>query len=209
MVNNSRRKTGLPSNRKSSRNSLVNFLQKDGLGINSRWSAMNADSIQANRTERNNAAKLHSSSSMLSQQIKNLGEKVDKGGVNTTSTMSTVVEKYNETMKNLRNSSGVLNDYYMQSMKEVAITNKKALAEIGIAVGADGALSLDKEKFESADGEKLKELLGTEGVFVKRVGIVASRVVDNAMASVESSSSRYNSSGNLTNSHLSKYNYRG
>ena len=209
MVNNSRKKTGLPSNRKSSRNSLVNFLQKDGLGINSRWSAMNADSIQANRTERNNAAKLHSSSSMLLQQVKNLGEKVDKGSTNMTSTMSTVVEKYNETMKNLRNSSGVLNDYYMQSMKEVAVTNKKALAEIGIAVGADGSLSLDKEKFESADEEKLKGLLGSECIFVKRVGIVASRVVDNAMASVESSSSRYNASGYLTNSYLSKYNYRG
>ena len=209
MVNNSRRKAGIPTNRKTSRNSLVNYLQKDGLGISSRLGAMNANSIQSNITERNNAAKLQSSSSLLEQQTQLLGEKVDQGSSTITSTATSVVDKFNETMKNLRNSSGVLNDYYLQSMKEIAVTNKKALAEIGITVGADGSLALDKEKFESAEGEKIKALLGSEGVFVKRVGIVASRVTDNATASMESASSRYNSSGNLTNSYLSKYNYRG
>ncbi len=209
MVNNSRRRAGIPSRRSSSRNSLVNYLQKDGLGFGSRLGAMNANSIQSNMTERNNAAKLQSSSGLLEQQTKLLGEKVDQGSGTITSTASSVVDKFNETMKNLRNSSGVLNDYYLQSMKEIALTNKKALSEIGIAVGADGTLVLDKDKLESVEGEKVKALLGSEGVFVKRVGIVASRVADNAAASMESASSRYNASGNLTNSYLSKYNYRG
>ena len=209
MVNNSRRKAGLVTNRKSSRNSLVNFLQKDGLGINSRWGAMNAESIQANRTEKNNAARLHGSATMLQQEIKMLGEKVDSGSKTISSTAASMVDQYNDTLKNLKKSSGVLNDYYLQSMKEVAKTNKGALSEIGIALSADGSLSLDKEKLESVDEEKVKKLLGTEGVFVKRIGIVTSRVVDNAMASVESASSRYNSSGNLMNSYLSKYNFRG
>ena len=209
MVNNSRRKAGIPTNRKTSRNSLVNYLQKDGLGISSRLVAKNANSIQSNITERSNAAKLQSSSSLLQQQTQLLGEKVDQGSSTITSTATSVVDKFNETMKNLRNSSGALNDYYLQSMKEIAVTNKKALAEIGITVGADGSLALDKDKFESVEGEKIKALLGSEGVFVKRVGIVASRVADNATASVESASSRYNSSGNLSNSYLSKYNYRG
>ena len=199
----------MPSSRLSSRNSLVNYLQKDGLGISSRLGAMNANSIQSNITQRSNAAKLQSSSSLLQQQTQLLGEKVDQGSGTITSTTSSVVEKFNETMKNLRNSSGALNDYYLRSMKEIALTNKKALSEIGITVGADGSLALDKEKLESVEGEKVKALLGSEGVFVKRVGIVASRVADNAKASMESASSRYNSSGNLTNSYLSKYNYRG
>ena len=209
MVNNSRRRAGLPTKMRSSRNSLVNYLQKDGLGTNSRWGAMNAESIQANRTEKNNAARLHGSSTMLQQEIKMLGEKVDTGSKTISSTASSMVDQYNDTLKNLKKCSGVLNDYYLQSMREVAKTNKGALAEIGIEVSADGSLSLDKEKLETADEEKVKKLLGSEGVFVKRIGIVASRVVDNAMASVESASSRYNSSGNLMNSYLSKYNFRG
>lgn len=209
MVNNSRRKAGLPSNRKSSRSSLVNYLQKDGLGIGSRLGAMDANSIQNNITERNNAAKLQSSSNLLQQQSKQLGEKVDNGSSTITSTASGMVDSFNETIKNLKKSSGVLNDYYLQSMKEIATTNKKALAEVGITVGADGTLTLDKEKLESAEDEKVKALFGTEGVFVKRVGIVASRVADNAMANMESTSSRYNARGNLSNSYLSRYNYRG
>lgn len=209
MVNNSRRKTGLPTSRKSNSNSLVNYLQKDGLGINSRLGAMNATNIQASRTEKNNAAKLQSSSTQLTQQLQLLGEKVDGGSNTIVSTVESVITNYNETSKNLTKVSGVLNDYYRQSMRDVVLANKEALAEIGITMSASGSLALDKEKLESADAEKVKKLLGTEGDFVKRLGMVASRVSDNATASVESTSSSYNSSGNLMNSYLSKHNYRG
>ncbi len=208
MVNNSRRKAGLPARRNSS-TSLVNYLQKDGLGLGSRLGAMNATDVQVSRTERNNAMKLQNSSNLLMQQAQLLGEKVDEGSGTVTFTAQSVVEKYNETMKNLGKVSGVLNDYYRQSMKEIAESNKGALEEIGVTIGADGSLSLNKEKFESVDGEKVKKLFGSEGVFVKRVGVVASRITDNAAASVESASSRYNSRGNITNSYLSKFNYRG
>jgi len=209
MVYKSRRRAGLPMNRKTSRNSLVNYLQKDGTGFNSRWSAMNANSSSSNRTDRVNAMNLQTSSSMLTEQAKLLGEKVDNESATVTSAAKCVVSQYNETMKNLSKASGALNSYYQQSMREITAANKNALAEIGITVSAGGSLVLDQEKFEAADGEAVKKVLGSEGDFVKRISFVASRISDNASANVESTSNRYNSSGNLTNSYLSKYNYRG
>ena len=209
MLNHSRRKAGLTTSRRSS---LLSAARNQTPGLkNTRLGMLNANSIQSARLTRSNYQKLERSADSLVEQTKLLAERADAGGKpeNLANTAANVVQHFNYTLDGLKQASGILNEYYRQAMKEIVVTNKSALAEIGIAVGADGSLSLDKEKFESADEEKLKGLLGSEGIFVKRVGIVASRVVDNAMASVESSSSRYNASGYLTNSYLSKYNYRG
>ena len=208
MVNNSRRNAGLQTSRKSSKNSLVNYLMKDGVA-GSRLAAINANSNLESRTEKANAAKLQSSSRMLMEQTRLLGDKVDNASTSMTNTARSLVDSFNETGKNLKKVSGVLNDYYRQTMRDLALDNKSALAEIGITVSSDGTLSLNQETFEAADGEKVKKLLGSEGEFMKRLSFVASRVFDSAGASVESASSRYNSSGNLTNSYLSKYNFRG
>ena len=68
---------------------------------------------------------------------------------------------------------------------------------------------LDKEKLKAADAEKVKKLLGSEGDFLKRVSLVASRVSDNAAANRQSLSNSYNARGNIMNSYLSKYNKKG
>jgi len=212
MVDKSRRRAGLPAARRSSRgnsSSLVNYLMQSGTTAGSGLSAKDANSNLAGKTAKNNAVKLESSSQLLMEQAKLLGEKVDAGSSTAASTASIMVEKFNETLKNLRQVSGVLNDYYRRTMSELTGSNKNALAEAGITVSGDGSMSLDKEKFAEADGEKLKALFGTEGDFMKRLNFVASRVYDNAEASSESTSSRYNASGNVTNSYLSKYNMRG
>ena len=105
--------------------------------------------------------------------------------------------------------SGVLNDYYRQALKETVTGSKEELEEIGITVGTDGSLSLNKGKLAEADEEKVKKLLGASSDFVKRINAVASRVSDNAKANMESASSRYNASGGLSNSYFSRYNFRG
>ena len=109
----------------------------------------------------------------------------------------------------MKKTSGILNNYYHQTMREIATTNKSALAEIGITVRTDGTLSVNKEKLAEADQEKIKKVLGGESDFAKRMDAVASRVADNAAAGAASAASQYNSSGYLANSYLSRYNFRG
>lgn len=138
-----------------------------------------------------------------------LAEKTNDAAKDISSTTANMVEDFNATLKYLQQNSSVLNDYYRQSMKEMTASNKSELSEIGISVGADGSLSLNKSKLDEADREKVKKILGAESDFAKRVNAVASRVADNARVNVETSSSQYNSAGSIANSYFSKYNFRG
>ena len=207
MLNHSRRRTSLSASRRSSLLSAArnnSGLQNSRLGM-----MMNANSVQSARLLRSNYEKLEKSATSLKEQTKLLAEKADVGGKDLTGTAANVVQHYNDTMEGLRKSSGILNDYYRQTMKEIAVTNKSVLAEIGIAVKADGSLSLNKDKLAAADQEKVKKVLGADSDFAKRLDAVASRDADNAKAGAASASSKYNSSGNLANSYLSRYNFRG
>ena len=119
-----------------------------------------------------------------------------------------MANSFNETLSELKGASGVLNQYYYQTMKETSTGNQNALAEIGITVAADGRLSVNREKLENADAEKVKKLLGSQGDFLKKVSFVATRVSENARASAASLSNTYNSRGDLSNSYLSRISYR-
>ena len=44
---------------------------------------------------------------------------------------------------------------------------------------------------------------------MKRLGIVASRVSDNASANSQTASSRYNAGGDISSSYFSRYNFLG
>lgn len=207
MLNHSRRKTSLSASRRSSLMSAARYnsgLQNSRLGM-----MMNANSVQSARLLRSNYEKLEKSATSLEEQTKLLAEKADVGGKDLTGTAANVVQHFNDTMSGLQKSSGILNDYYRQTMKEIAASNKDKLEEIGITVRTDGTLSLNKDKLAEADAEKVKAALGASGDFAKRMQAVASRAADNAAASAASAASQYTSSGALANSYLSRYNFRG
>ena len=209
MLNNSRRKTMISSSR---RNALLSAASNQNAGLkNTRMGMMNANSVLSARLLRSNYQKLERSATSLTEQTKLLAEKADAGGdhAKLTGTAANVVKHFNDTLDGLKQSSGILNEYYRQTMKEIAVTHKSVLAEIGIAVKADGSLSLNKDKLAAADQEKVKKVLGADSDFAKRLDAVASRAADNAKAGAASASSKYNSSGNLANSYLSRYNFRG
>lgn len=208
MVNTSKRRAGL-SSRRSSMLSSVRSKRNGILGTSSRMDMMNAGSVQSSRLARGSYERLQKASASLVEQTGLLGEKVDTGGKELTDTAAKVVTNFNDTLKCLKQASGVLNDYYRQSLKETVTGQKKELESIGISVAADGSLSLDREKLAGADAEKVKKMLGASSAFVKRISAVASRAADNAQASAESVSSQYTAAGGLTNSYLSRYNFRG
>lgn len=204
ILNNTRRRAGLPSRG----GSLADYLKSGKSAGTSRLDAMNARSVSSGRMLRSGYEKLESSADLLKEKLGLLASKIDKGVTDVSSDVSDFVNKFNDTMKNLKSSQGVLNEYYRQTMKETAMGSQSELGEIGITVATDGSLSLNKDKLAGADAEKVKKVLGGASDFVKRVSAVAERAADNARASAASVSSQYNSSGDITNSYLSKFNYR-
>ena len=175
--------------------SLLNYVGKKGAAT-SRMTSMSASaaSVRSARIERGNYEKLEKSADGLTNAISALTAKVDSGSENVVSEAASIP---------------FLNQFYHQSMKDIAETNKNELAEIGITVSSDGSLALNKEKLAASDGEKIGRLLGSRGDFAQRAGIVASRAADNAGVNAESASSQYNAKGSIANSYLNRYNFRG
>lgn len=204
MLNMTRRRASL----QEKGSSLLNYVGQKG-GAGARLKAMDATNVRTARLEGISYNRLEKSADGLTKVVSALTAKADDGSGDISGAVASMVEKYNETLKNLKNTTGVLNHFYWQSMREVAQTNQGGLAEIGIAVASDGSLSLDKGKLAGADAEKVKGLLGSKGDFAQRAGYLSSRVADNARANAASTNSRYNSRGSVADSYLSKFNFRG
>lgn len=204
MLNMTRRRAGL----QEKGSALLNYVGQKG-GAGARLKAMDATNVRAARQEGIGYDRLEKSADGLTSAVSALTAKADDGSGDISGAVVSMVEKYNETLKNLKNVTGVLNHFYWQSMREIAQTNQGKLAEIGIAVASDGSLSLDKEKLAGADAEKVKGLFGSKGDFAQRAGYLSARVADNAKANAASTNSRYNSRGSVADSYLSKYNFRG
>ncbi len=199
-----------------SRKSLLDHIKSARTGGSSRLSALNvnngrklnvADTI-ASRYARSGYERLENTADSLEKQVNTLGSRADQGAVSAADVES-LLENYNTTLKNLYQCNGSLNNFYRQTLKQSATDNLDALSRIGISYGKDGSLSLNSSKFAKAGGEAIKAALGSGSGFMKRLGIVASRVSDSASANVRTASLQYNAGGNLGNSYSSRYNFLG
>ena len=204
MLENNRRRAG----RSSGSSSLLKYVNGNGAGGSSRLNGMNTASTRANRLMVKSYEALEKSSVKLTNQAKLLAGKVDDKDKKIMDQVTKMVDCFNDTLSELKQSSGVLNQYYYQTLRDVSLDNQAALEEIGITVASGGSLTLNREKLESADWEKVEKLLGSEGSFMKQMNYVASRVSDNAKTNAESLSSRYNSRGDISSSYMSRINYR-
>ena len=140
-----------------------------------------------------------------------------------TANINRFVENYNEVMTSLKGTSSVLNDYYRQMMEETAIEHNDILQKLGITLGKNGNLNLDKtlhQKLEISKGQDGKlqmqsdspesqETLENLEVFFEKVAFLAERISSNARANAESFSSQYNASGNMWTDVASKLNLWG
>lgn len=194
--------------------SLLNYVGKTGAGT-SRMNAMAAAnarnmSVFGNmRLDKSNYEKLEKSADELTDAVSDLASKVDSGAEDVSGEAALAVDKFNENLKNLKVTPGVLNQFYYQSMKEISVANRSELEEIGISVAEDGTLTLNKQKLASADGKKVAKLLGSGGDFSLRVRQVSSRVADNAGVNAQTVSSRYTAKGRVADSYINRYNFRG
>lgn len=200
----------------SSRKSLLSYIQSGRVGGSSRLGAMSAKgdrtgivaNTAADRYARAGYERLERSAGSLEKQTGVLGEKADQGKVSA-SDVESLLTSYNNTLKNLYQCDGSLNNFYRQTLKQAAVDNLNLLRELGVSCGTDGTLSLNRSRFERAGAEEVREALGSGSGFMKRLDIVASRVSDSASANARTASSRYNAGGGLYSSDFSRYNFLG
>ncbi len=82
-------------------------------------------------------------------------------------------------------------------------TNSNLLKSIGVSVDKDGYLSVDRDKFNSANISSIKSLFNGQGTYADTVGSKASLTAGIAEQKLGGSKSTYNSSGSSSTADLS------
>ncbi|MBP3339956.1 MAG: hypothetical protein J6L69_11200 [Lachnospiraceae bacterium] len=88
----------------------------------------------------------------------------------------------------------------LDSMINQTNVNKKMLANIGIEIGEDNKLSVNKDKLASADVETVKSMLGSVGSYGYRVSASASMINFNAQYEA-SRANTYTANGTYSNNY--------
>ena len=107
--------------------------------------------------------------------------------------IKTFFADYNSGIKNLKDTAGTMNDFYRQMLIEAPEDAKEELAKVGVSFAKDGTASVE-----------------SKSEVVSKVKFIATRISNNAEASVKSYSSGYSSKGNLYNGSVnSRFDFRG
>lgn len=170
---------------------------------------------------KNNYAKLEDLSEKLSQSASKLAgsdkdslyDKAKESG-DTTDILSDVnkmVEAYNATMKQLKTTGGIMNEFYQQQLKNIPAGSKESLESIGISQAKDGSLIVDEKVFRNADADTLQKVLGGENGIASKIGFLGEHINKNASENVVSASNRYGSNGAtyMEAFEANKYNFFG
>lgn len=112
--------------------------------------------------------------------------------------VASFVENYNKTLEDSRKSTVSSIKTARNTMVNSTLANKRKLDEIGISVDENNKLSIDKEKFEKADMNKVKSLFLGQNSYAAGIKTNASYMSMSAknaatQKSLYSSSGRYNS----------------
>ena len=203
MLNESARKAGLPINNTS----LLNYIKNDGTG-NTLLDALNKKKeTAATAAQKSDYEKLDKEADQLTQAAEvllkdgenNLFEQAKTSGDNQKvyDSIEKLFGSYNSTLKELRNTSNTMNDFYRQMLLEAPDEVKESLSGVGITFAKDGTARVDIEKVKATDLETLQGLFGKESDFVQKIEFLSTRISDNAKANVESLGNAYNAGGNL------------
>lgn len=111
-------------------------------------------------------------------------------------------ESYNGMIDSYDKVSSDSLDRAFKNLTTVTRANSRALSEIGINIKSDGSLSLDKETFQKADMNKVKNLFQGNGSYANQVSARAS-MIDYAAQREASRANTYNKYG----AYSSNYNY--
>ena len=122
------------------------------------------------------------------------------------SAVSDFVDSYNSLVKNGSSESlSSLNDVTVRMLKNTK-TNSALLDSVGISVGKDGTLSINKDRFYSADMTSVKSLFSGAGSFADSTASRAG-IMKNAAANKLSTSKVYNADGTSDKSSADNSNF--
>lgn len=121
--------------------------------------------------------------------------------------VETYVERYNSTLSSLKKSTNVLDQYYSDMLKEAASDNREQLEKIGITIGNDGKLSIDKEKLNASSVEDIQNVFTGEDGLASKTSFLADRIANNAKAGMESTSNQYNGQGSVYSQYASQFDF--
>lgn len=215
MLNETARKAGIPVNNSS----LLNYInKKDNTSL--------LDSLQSNAAQKSDAAKKKSyekldnaadaleeaAKALISDKDDGLFAKAKESGSteDVLKAVKTLIEKYNETRKQLDNNPSNMNMYYNQMLKSVASKNSEELGKLGVTVGKDGSISVDEDRLKDAKLEDLESMFGAKSEFVQKLQFLSSNVSDSVAAELESMGMQYGQDANSFSSFINnKYNLWG
>lgn len=204
--------------RNGSYRKLVKAYYAKELGTSSSNSTSKTDSTTDKTTssQKVNAATVRDSASNLVNDVKELSSDklwkkkttTDKDGVTSTDydkdaiykAVSSFAKDYNSLVSASGNSSD--NSVLRTSSTMVAYTkaNKNLLSKVGITVGSDNKLTVDEDKFKSADMTTVKSLFTGSGSFGKMTSTSATSSYSSAVSQLAklSSSSTYSNMGSYS-----------
>lgn len=215
MLNETARKTGISVNHSS----LLNYInKKDNTSL--------LDSLQNSMTQKSDIAKKKSyekledaadsledaAKELISEKEDNLFAKAKESGSTeeVLKAVKALVEKYNETRKQLDNNVSNINLYYNQMLKSLASKNSEELNKLGISVEKDGSMAVDENQLKDAKLEELENMFGAKSEFVQKLQFLASHVSDSVTAELESMGNQYKQDASSFSSYISnKYDLWG
>lgn len=216
MLNESARKAGLPVNNTS----LLNYINNKGKG-NTLLDALNKKKeTTANLKQKSSYEKLDKEADKLSQTTEvflkdgenSFFDQAKTSGDNQKvyDNIEKLFENYNSTLKELRNNSNTMNDFYRKTLLEAIDEEKGNLTDVGITFAKDGTAKVDMETVKNLDIETLEKVFGKDSEFINKVNFLSGRISDNAEVNIKSLSNSYNATGNIYSAISSnKYNLWG
>lgn len=186
-------------------------------GSNSSVKSIASKKTNVDSTDKKALTKLQSSTDSLKEAADALLTKGSKsvfdqeGGSNEAAydAVSKFASAYNSVLDAAKNVDSSSVDSRVTGLTNNTISNSKMLGQIGISVGSDGRLSVDKETFMKADMSKAKTLFQGSGSFGYQTSAQASLIGYSAereatKTNTYSGSGTYNNfqTGNLFNSYF-------
>ena len=192
------------------------YAKESGTSSSNSTSKTDSTTDKTTSSQKVNAATVRDSASNLVNDVKELSSDklwkktttTDKDGVTSTDydkdaiykAVSSFAKDYNSLVSASGNSSD--NSVLRTSSTMVAYTkaNKNLLSKVGITVGSDTKLTVDEDKFKSADMTTVKSLFTGSGSFGKMTSTSATSSYSSAVSQLAklSSSSTYSNMGSYS-----------
>lgn len=214
MLNETAKRTGIPINQ----NNLLSYINNDSssngntlLDALQKKEQVSPATVSAYKKTQKAAENLMKQADKLAETgEKSFLEKLKESGETKEAfeTVEQYVDNYNSTLSSLKKSTGALDQYYSQMLQEACADNSEKLEKLGVSIGKDGMLSIDKEKLEAASIEDIQEAFGTSGL-ASKTSYIAQRAANNAQAGLESTSNQYDGTGSIYSQLASRYDFWG